>query len=174
MARPRALSRYFVPAENLRKRAERDRVPYDLWAPRASSRRPPATLSTTAPSSSGSQHGCRPAERFAFSALRAKSSSLTESPKLGLALPDRRISSVIVVVRCSDEREPVTSRTIMVISSPALRRRVQVLINNLSVEASVGEAAPRQRRGRKDPPLRRCAGDKIAKLQQLVAHGRIH
>jgi phage terminase large subunit-like protein len=26
------LSRYFVPAENLRKRAERDRVPYDLWA----------------------------------------------------------------------------------------------------------------------------------------------
>jgi phage terminase large subunit-like protein len=28
----RALSRYFVPAENLRKRAERDRVPYDLWA----------------------------------------------------------------------------------------------------------------------------------------------
>ena len=28
----RVLSRYFVPAENLRKRAERDRVPYDLWA----------------------------------------------------------------------------------------------------------------------------------------------
>ena len=26
-----ALSRYFVPEENLRKRAERDRVPYDLW-----------------------------------------------------------------------------------------------------------------------------------------------
>jgi phage terminase large subunit-like protein len=26
------LSRYFVPEENLRKRAERDRVPYDLWA----------------------------------------------------------------------------------------------------------------------------------------------
>ena len=26
------LSRYFVPAEHLRKRAERDRVPYDLWA----------------------------------------------------------------------------------------------------------------------------------------------
>jgi phage terminase large subunit-like protein len=26
------LSRYFVPADNLRKRAERDRVPYDLWA----------------------------------------------------------------------------------------------------------------------------------------------
>ena len=26
------LSRYFVPAENLRRRAERDRVPYDLWA----------------------------------------------------------------------------------------------------------------------------------------------
>jgi phage terminase large subunit-like protein len=26
------LSRYFVPSENLRKRAERDRVPYDLWA----------------------------------------------------------------------------------------------------------------------------------------------
>jgi phage terminase large subunit-like protein len=25
------LSRYFVPEENLRKRAERDRVPYDLW-----------------------------------------------------------------------------------------------------------------------------------------------
>jgi phage terminase large subunit-like protein len=24
--------RYFVPAENLRRRAERDRVPYDLWA----------------------------------------------------------------------------------------------------------------------------------------------
>ena len=28
----RVLSRYFVPAEHLRKRAERDRVPYDLWA----------------------------------------------------------------------------------------------------------------------------------------------
>ena len=28
----RVLSRYFVPEENLRKRAERDRVPYDLWA----------------------------------------------------------------------------------------------------------------------------------------------
>jgi phage terminase large subunit-like protein len=28
----RVLSRYFVPSENLRKRAERDRVPYDLWA----------------------------------------------------------------------------------------------------------------------------------------------
>jgi phage terminase large subunit-like protein len=28
----RVLSRYFVPAENLRRRAERDRVPYDLWA----------------------------------------------------------------------------------------------------------------------------------------------
>jgi phage terminase large subunit-like protein len=28
----RVLSRYFVPADNLRKRAERDRVPYDLWA----------------------------------------------------------------------------------------------------------------------------------------------
>ena len=28
----RVLSRYFVPAENLRQRAERDRVPYDLWA----------------------------------------------------------------------------------------------------------------------------------------------
>ena len=27
----RVLSRYFVPEENLRKRAERDRVPYDLW-----------------------------------------------------------------------------------------------------------------------------------------------
>ena len=26
------LSRYFVPEEHLRKRAERDRVPYDLWA----------------------------------------------------------------------------------------------------------------------------------------------
>ena len=26
------LSRYFVPEDNLRKRAERDRVPYDLWA----------------------------------------------------------------------------------------------------------------------------------------------
>lgn len=26
------LSRYFVPADNLRRRAERDRVPYDLWA----------------------------------------------------------------------------------------------------------------------------------------------
>jgi phage terminase large subunit-like protein len=26
------LSRYFVPEENLRKRAERDRVPYDVWA----------------------------------------------------------------------------------------------------------------------------------------------
>jgi phage terminase large subunit-like protein len=25
------LSRYFVPEEHLRKRAERDRVPYDLW-----------------------------------------------------------------------------------------------------------------------------------------------
>jgi phage terminase large subunit-like protein len=25
------LSRYFVPEDNLRKRAERDRVPYDLW-----------------------------------------------------------------------------------------------------------------------------------------------
>ena len=25
------MSRYFVPEENLRKRAERDRVPYDLW-----------------------------------------------------------------------------------------------------------------------------------------------
>ena len=28
----RVLSRYFVPAEHLRKRAERDRVPYDLWS----------------------------------------------------------------------------------------------------------------------------------------------
>jgi phage terminase large subunit-like protein len=28
----RVLSRYFVPQESLRKRAERDRVPYDLWA----------------------------------------------------------------------------------------------------------------------------------------------
>ena len=28
----RVLSRYFVPAENLLRRAERDRVPYDLWA----------------------------------------------------------------------------------------------------------------------------------------------
>ena len=28
----RVLSRYFVPEDNLRKRAERDRVPYDLWA----------------------------------------------------------------------------------------------------------------------------------------------
>ena len=28
----RVLSRYFVPADNLRKRAERDRVPYDLWS----------------------------------------------------------------------------------------------------------------------------------------------
>ena len=28
----RVLSRYFVPEEHLRKRAERDRVPYDLWA----------------------------------------------------------------------------------------------------------------------------------------------
>jgi phage terminase large subunit-like protein len=28
----RVLSRYFVPEENLRKRAERDRVPYDLWS----------------------------------------------------------------------------------------------------------------------------------------------
>ena len=28
----RVLSRYFVPAENLRKRAERDRVPYDRWS----------------------------------------------------------------------------------------------------------------------------------------------
>jgi phage terminase large subunit-like protein len=28
----RVLSRYFVPAENLHRRAERDRVPYDLWA----------------------------------------------------------------------------------------------------------------------------------------------
>jgi phage terminase large subunit-like protein len=27
----RVLSRYFVPEDNLRKRAERDRVPYDLW-----------------------------------------------------------------------------------------------------------------------------------------------
>jgi Terminase large subunit, endonuclease domain len=27
----RVLSRYFVPEENLRRRAERDRVPYDLW-----------------------------------------------------------------------------------------------------------------------------------------------
>ena len=27
------LSRYFVPEDNLRKRAERDRVPYDLWGP---------------------------------------------------------------------------------------------------------------------------------------------
>ena len=26
------LSPYFVPEEHLRKRAERDRVPYDLWA----------------------------------------------------------------------------------------------------------------------------------------------
>jgi hypothetical protein len=25
------LSRYFVPEENLRKRADRDRVPYDVW-----------------------------------------------------------------------------------------------------------------------------------------------
>ena len=29
--RPSGLSRYFVPEDNLRKRAERDRVPYDLW-----------------------------------------------------------------------------------------------------------------------------------------------
>jgi phage terminase large subunit-like protein len=28
----RVLSRYFVPEEHLRKRAERDRVPYDLWS----------------------------------------------------------------------------------------------------------------------------------------------
>ena len=31
MASGIVLSRYFVPEENLRKRAERDRVPYDLW-----------------------------------------------------------------------------------------------------------------------------------------------
>jgi len=48
------LSRYFVPEDNLRKRAERDRVPYDLWTGRASSRPPPATSSTTARSSSAS------------------------------------------------------------------------------------------------------------------------
>ena len=43
-------------------RAERDRVPYDLWPGRASSRRPPATSSTTAPSSSASSP-MRPSSR---------------------------------------------------------------------------------------------------------------
>jgi phage terminase large subunit-like protein len=48
------LSRYFVPEDNLRKRAERDACPTTCGPGRASSRRRPATSSTTARSSSGS------------------------------------------------------------------------------------------------------------------------
>jgi phage terminase large subunit-like protein len=55
----RVLSRYFVPEDNLRKRAERDRVLMTCGPRKASSRRPPATSSTTAPSSSASSPTAR-------------------------------------------------------------------------------------------------------------------
>ena len=100
------LSRYFVPEENLRKRAERDRVPYDLWAARASSRRPPATSSTTAPSSSGSS----PMPRCSRSARSpttpgtpptSRSASRTRAPRWS--------SSARASARC--RRPPASSRS---------------------------------------------------------------
>jgi len=48
------LSRYFVPEENLSKRAERDRVSYDLWSRHGFIEATSGMSSTTAPSSSGS------------------------------------------------------------------------------------------------------------------------
>jgi hypothetical protein len=47
------LSRYFVPEGNLRRRAERDRVPYDLWTRQDLIEATRATWSTMAPSSTG-------------------------------------------------------------------------------------------------------------------------
>jgi len=48
------LSHYFVPEDNLRKRAERDRVPYDLWTRQGFIEATPGNVVDTARSSSGS------------------------------------------------------------------------------------------------------------------------
>ena len=53
-ARISVLSRDFVPEENLRKRAWRDRVPDDLWTRQALIEATPGASSTTARSSSAS------------------------------------------------------------------------------------------------------------------------